>query len=576
MNRSSRRAPRPEPGADRRHGPATLRTVGQVWVLAVVSVVAVVALAGVTLVRAADLRDRQRQAVEEFVPAVRGIALVQSAFAVLPADYRTILDAPTDPATLKRLTEANTQHAITAMTRWNAYKADPVRVRGETAMRHRFEQLEQQRYQVLTDTYFLTGAAKAANASKMETIEAEQAAILARLGNAYGAKIDNGLAQSSDGARGIMTSTLVIAGVSLVALFTLFGVVLRAARRRQVAALDLDRRRATRVHRDELEARFQRALELAATEEDTYPRIRHALAEAAPGAPLELLVADSSRAHFHQVVTTSPDDTGFACPVGSPTECASANRGQTQVYPSSGELDACAYMHESAGGACSAVCVPVSIAGKTVGVIHASAPDHEPLHAERIADVEVIARRAGERIGMLRAFARSETQARTDQLTGLLNRRSLELQVREITNNNRAYAVAFVDLDEFKQLNDVHGHESGDRALRLFARILRDSVRPSDIPARFGGDEFVVVLPDCGLDEATVVVDRVRARLDDVLASGDIPPFRASFGIAASEGQISFSQALERADKALLDAKAGGRDRVAVSGRPQAEPPAAA
>jgi diguanylate cyclase (GGDEF)-like protein len=233
-------------------------------------------------------------------------------------------------------------------------------------------------------------------------------------------------------------------------------------------------------------------------------------------------------------------------------------------------------MQQGSGGPCSAVCVPVSIAGKTVGVIHASAPDREPLHAERIADVEVIARRAGERIGMLRAFARSETQARTDQLTGLLNRRSLELQVREITNDNRAYAVAFVDLDEFKQLNDVHGHDSGDRALRLFARILRDNVRPSDIPARFGGDEFVVVLPDCGLDEATVVVERVRSRLDEVLASGDIPPFRASFGISASEGQISFSQALERADKALLDAKAGGRDRVAVSGRPHAEPPAAA
>jgi diguanylate cyclase (GGDEF)-like protein len=233
-------------------------------------------------------------------------------------------------------------------------------------------------------------------------------------------------------------------------------------------------------------------------------------------------------------------------------------------------------MGQSEAGACSAVCVPVSIAGKTVGVIHAAAADHEPLDPDRIADVEVIARRAGERIGMLRAFARSETQARTDQLTGLFNRRSLEQQVHDISSENRAYAVAFADLDEFKQLNDVHGHESGDRALRLFARILRDSVRPSDIPARFGGDEFVVVLPDCGLDEAAVVVERVRARLDDVLSTGDIPSFRASFGISASEGQISFSQTLERADRALLDAKAAGRDRVTVSGAPPVDPAAAA
>jgi diguanylate cyclase (GGDEF)-like protein len=198
--------------------------------------------------------------------------------------------------------------------------------------------------------------------------------------------------------------------------------------------------------------------------------------------------------------------------------------------------------------------------------VHATAPDEHPPPARTVDRYELIARRAGERIGMLRAFARSETQAHTDPLTGLMNRRSLEEQVRDLTADGASYVVAYGDLDHFKQLNDVHGHDAGDQALRLFARVLRDGVRPADVVARYGGEEFVVVLPGIAIPDAHVVVNRIRGRLQDAQSGTGAPSFTVSFGLAASRPERTFSETLESADAALLDAKAAGRNRVVVAG----------
>jgi diguanylate cyclase (GGDEF)-like protein len=207
----------------------------------------------------------------------------------------------------------------------------------------------------------------------------------------------------------------------------------------------------------------------------------------------------------------------------------------------------------------------VSIAGVTTAVVHTTNPANEPPGAEVMDELELVARKAGDRIGYLRVLARTETQARVDSLTGLFNRRSLELQARELMDKGETFVVAFADLDHFKDLNDAHGHEMGDRALRLFARVLRDSVRPADIPARFGGEEFVVVLPDCQLGDARIVADRVRDRLKQGIAASTVPPFTVSVGLAAAEAPDSFADTVARADEALLHAKRTGRDRVVTS-----------
>ena len=157
------------------------------------------------------------------------------------------------------------------------------------------------------------------------------------------------------------------------------------------------------------------------------------------------------------------------CGVVSPLDCPATARGRTLVFPTSRALDACPYLQSRASGDCSAACVPISIAGKTVGVMHATGPDNEPPTEADVRYLEITTRHASERIAMLRAFEKSETQARTDPLTGLWNRRSLENRVRDLQRDGIPYALAYGDLDHFKILNDTHGHEAGDQALRLFS-----------------------------------------------------------------------------------------------------------
>jgi diguanylate cyclase (GGDEF)-like protein len=326
--------------------------------------------------------------------------------------------------------------------------------------------------------------------------------------------------------------------------------------------------------RNELETRLQRSLEMARDENSAFALVGRALERTAPSHPAELLVADSSRAHFRQAVTTD-DSSGPGCPVMTPHDCPAATWGQTQVWPTSTALDACPYLQDRPDGECAAVCVPVSISGNTIGVIHATGADGEPPDEGTVGRVELIARKAGERVGMLRAFARSETQAHTDPLTGLLNRRSLEEKLRTLTEAGHSYAIAYGDLDHFKQLNDVHGHDAGDQALRLFARVMRDSVRPEDLTARWGGEEFVVVLPDCSVGDAFAVINRLRERLERVQAGSHLPRFTASFGVTVSKPEDTFSQSLELADGALLKAKAAGRNRVVIAGDSDVRAPAA-
>jgi diguanylate cyclase (GGDEF)-like protein len=283
---------------------------------------------------------------------------------------------------------------------------------------------------------------------------------------------------------------------------------------------------------------------------------------------VEMLVADSSHAHFHQTLRTDPEAPGnerTGCGVVSPADCPATQRSQTLVFPSSRALDACPYLVGRASGDLSAACVAISITGQTSGVVHATGKDGRPPTESDVTYLELTSRHASERIAMLRAFEKSEVQARTDPLTGLWNRRSLENRINELQREDTPYALAYGDLDHFKLLNDTYGHEAGDQALRLFARVLRDSVRPSDVTARYGGEEFVIVLPDCDTESATKILERVRERLVLTLASGRTPAFTASFGLASSIDGDTFVEVVAIADQALLTAKARGRNRTVLA-----------
>lgn len=156
--------------------------------------------------------------------------------------------------------------------------------------------------------------------------------------------------------------------------------------------------------------------------------------------------------------------------------------------------------------------------------------------------------------------------ATTDELTGVSNRRHMNevLADEERRTPGRSACVALLDIDFFKQINDRHGHAAGDAVLRAVAMRLRAGLARGATLARWGGEEFLVLLPAVALDEAHAFVESLRAAMAGLGVPEIGPDLRVSFsaGVAARLGAEPFSATINRADKALYDAKAAGRNRV--------------
>jgi diguanylate cyclase (GGDEF)-like protein len=158
-----------------------------------------------------------------------------------------------------------------------------------------------------------------------------------------------------------------------------------------------------------------------------------------------------------------------------------------------------------------------------------------------------------------------ERLALTDALTGLYNRHAGEQAIaREAARSRRAgssLSLALLDLDNFKQVNDLHGHEAGDRVISEVGRILRSSFRASDLAIRWGGDEFLIVLPDVGVRGAAAFAERTRMQVEALSFSG-VGRVTLSAGVVEVGRRENPMVALRRADTNLYDAKVGGRNRV--------------
>jgi len=289
-----------------------------------------------------------------------------------------------------------------------------------------------------------------------------------------------------------------------------------------------------------------------------------------PTLAAEILLADSSEAHLARGCSTGACDGG--CAVPTPKDCPAMRCGARLEFDSSRRFDACPFLKRRGPGDRSAACIPIGIMGKTIGILHAVGPAEQTFDEPILEKLEAVARKLGERIGVVRAFERSEKQAATDPLTGLLNRRSVEDAIVKLNADRRSFAIAYGGIDHFKRLNDTHGHETGDRALRLLSDLMRAALRPNDILGRWGGEEFVVLLPDVDVAAAERIIARLRSRLSDRLADGAAPRFTVSFGLCGPEIPGTFDERLSVADAALLKAKATGRDRIVVAGRTDADP----
>ncbi|MDX1589271.1 MAG: GGDEF domain-containing protein [Oleiphilaceae bacterium] len=163
-----------------------------------------------------------------------------------------------------------------------------------------------------------------------------------------------------------------------------------------------------------------------------------------------------------------------------------------------------------------------------------------------------------------------EQLAQTDELTGCANRRYFfsrgNLEFEKARRYNWPLSVIAIDIDHFKSVNDSHGHASGDRVLEAFAALLRRNLREIDLPARIGGEEFLVLLPGTDGEGALLLAERLREETENSPVTTDKGPItvQASFGVAdlASAGTLDFDSFISGADSALYQAKKQGRNRV--------------
>ncbi|MFN2514610.1 MAG: diguanylate cyclase [Pyrinomonadaceae bacterium] len=188
--------------------------------------------------------------------------------------------------------------------------------------------------------------------------------------------------------------------------------------------------------------------------------------------------------------------------------------------------------------------------------------DNELLLVHTVADQLAVA------VNHAHLYAQSQQQALTDGLTGCYNRRSFEMRLESdlhfATRNRQPLSLIMLDLDNFKHINDQAGHEAGDVALCMLADNLHAELRAVDTAARFGGDEFVIILPQASTEGAMLVAERLRKRIEET----EVPGFgqvTGSFGVATFPNHASSRDTLVvAADRALYNSKEAGRNRVSV------------
>src|ERR1700682_89969 len=220
--------------------------------------------------------------------------------------------------------------------------------------------------------------------------------------------------------------------------------------------------------------------------------------------------------------------------------------------------------------------VPLNQHGRLIGLLlvrsdeaSRSWAENELLLLHTVADQVTVA------INQAHLFAQLQQQALTDGLTECPNRRAFDMQLgrdlQRAIRMQQPMALVMLDLDNFKLINDTAGHEVGDQALRLLADAMRAGLRAVDTPARFGGDEFAIILPQADLAGATIVAERLRTRIEQLVVPG-VVSITASFGLASFPTHASSRDSLTvAADRALYRAKHLGRNRVCIPEEDQPE-----
>jgi diguanylate cyclase (GGDEF)-like protein len=289
-----------------------------------------------------------------------------------------------------------------------------------------------------------------------------------------------------------------------------------------------------------------------------------------PAARGALAVLNVGRTLVEVIGTWS--DCGLRSKDFDPIDCWALRTGHPHLVVAGDTTAQCAH---AAGVKHSYLCIPVLAQGESLGILHLQATDEVPqLNSAELSFKTTFAGQVGLSIANIKLREALRTQSVRDALTDLYNRRYLEEVLdREIRRAGRAaqsLGILMLDLDYFKRFNDTYGHEAGDAVLRDTATFLLKNVRAEDFVCRFGGEEFVVILPTADLEGSQTRAERLRTKMKElnILHQGrSLGAVTLSVGVAAfPEHGSSPKELMAAADTALYAAKRAGRDRVALAG----------
>jgi len=260
-----------------------------------------------------------------------------------------------------------------------------------------------------------------------------------------------------------------------------------------------------------------------------------------------------------------------------PSSCWALRTGHPHLVLAGDSTAPCAH---AAGVKNTYLCVPILAQGETLGILHFQATDEAPqLEASELSFKTTFAAQVGLSIANIRLREALRTQSVRDALTGLYNRRYLEevleREVRRAARAAQSLGILMIDLDHFKSFNDTYGHEAGDAVLRETGLSLTKGIRAEDFVCRFGGEEFVVILPTADLEASRARGERLRSKMREltIMYQGkSLGIVTISVGVAAfPEHGTSPKELMASADAALYEAKRGGRDQVVVASSPVIE-----
>ena len=311
---------------------------------------------------------------------------------------------------------------------------------------------------------------------------------------------------------------------------------------------------------------FAETLQVTENEAEAHALVKRHLERSLTDAEIVVLNRNNSQNRLEAATPVDPDGAiGSKLVDSSPKSCLAIRLGRMHEQAEDDEpLLTCSLC----GDEKRTTCVPSLVGGEVIGSVLVT---HEnPLEPRDRSRIQESVGQAAPVLANLRNLAIAEVRAATDVLTGLPNARALrDNLIRMVAQSDRSelpLTAILCDLDHFKEINDVYGHEKGDEALAAASATLRGAVRESDLVGRFGGEEFLILLPATPLDGALTLAEKLRAELELVTVPGIDRRITASFGVACFPFDAPDGTALVRvADRALYAAKAAGRNCIVGS-----------